>query len=215
MNLIKIQTFLSNLSQNNSKPWMDENKKEYLAAKTEWLELIEIIIGYIYSIDPSIGFIESKSTIFRINRDVRFSHDKSPYNTHFSALIKRSGRKSQFAGYYLNLDKQGILSIGGGLMEPEPDTLKNIRVNLNKEGSAKFKKLFPLKSFKIWDHNKLKRIPNEFKDSLVPELMLYKTFVQMESIELPSITDPVEFIECEMKKLQPFILYLNELIVKL
>jgi uncharacterized protein (TIGR02453 family) len=210
MNFTETINFLKSLQENNSKTWMDNNRSTYLELKENWIQFNELIIGYIYSFDPSIGFVDPRSTLFRINRDIRFSHDKTPYNTHFSTLIKRGGKDSQFAGYYVRLDRDGLISIGAGLMELDPGTLTNFRVYLNRDNNGQnFQKLFPLKSFEVWNYNNLKRIPNEFKTSLYPEFMVFKSFVQ--TYNTKHTTDDIALITIKkkLKELHKFVSYVN------
>ncbi len=87
--------------------------------------------------------------MFRINRDVRFSKDKSPYKTNFGASINRGGRKSAFAGYYFHL-QPGEAFVGGGLWMPPNDVLANVRQEIDYNfraftkiiGSSKFKSVY-------------------------------------------------------------------------
>jgi uncharacterized protein (TIGR02453 family) len=210
MNLNKTVEFLKQLQTNNSKLWMDENRKTYLDLRSQWIEFNELIVGFIYSFDPSIGFVDPKSTLFRINRDIRFSNDKTPYNTHFSTLVKRGGKDSQFAGYYIRLDRDGLISIGAGLMEPDPGTLTNFRTYLNRDNNGdEFKKLFPLKTFELWNHNNLKRVPNQFKQSQYPDLMLYKSYVQMHNFQLETDEKAMLKIKKKLKELFQFVSYTN------
>ncbi len=210
MNFDKIIKFLKDLQNNNSKLWMDANRDEYTMCRKDWIELNEDLIGYIYTMDPSIGFVDPKSTLFRINRDIRFSHDKTPYNTHFSTLVKRGGRDSQFAGYYVRLDRDGNVMIGGGLMDSDPGTLNNFRVYLNREDNAlKFKKIFPIKTMDVWTENNLKRIPNQFKDSTCTDLMLYKSFIQSYTFKHKTKEQTLKTIKEKLKKLKLFIEFIN------
>ena len=67
-----------------------------------------------------------KDALFRINRDVRFSKDKSPYKTTFSAAICPQGRSSGLPAYYFQINEAGALFIGGGVYMPEPMILGQI-----------------------------------------------------------------------------------------
>jgi uncharacterized protein (TIGR02453 family) len=74
--------------------------------------------------------VSARDCLFRINRDIRFSKDKTPYKTNFGASIKRGGRKSPFAGYYFHCEP-GASFIGGGLWMPDNTTLKNMRQEID------------------------------------------------------------------------------------
>src|SRR6187402_2470320 len=96
--------FLKDLKKNNNKPWFDAHRKEYDAAKNDFAAFIQNIIDKHSKSDPTIKSIVAKDCMFRINRDVRFSKDKSPYKTNMGAYINKSGRKAvASAGYYFQV----------------------------------------------------------------------------------------------------------------
>jgi uncharacterized protein (TIGR02453 family) len=72
--------------------------------------------------DPIIKGLEAKSCIFRINRDIRFTNDKSPYKSNFGAFIVRGGKKNgdKFAGYYFHIEPEKSIIAGGAYMPPAP-----------------------------------------------------------------------------------------------
>jgi uncharacterized protein (TIGR02453 family) len=213
--VFKIIKFLNELSQNNSKQWMDLNRQRYLECKSDWIKIINETIEHIYSFDPSIGLLDPKDTLFRINRDIRFSHNKLPYNTHFSAVIARGGRKSPYAGYYIHLDQSGSLTIGGGIWEPEPEVLGNIRRYIDdKNNSSKLKKILKDPTFVsiysgLSDY-KGKKAPRGFEKSLNPEFMLYKNFVVMSNSIVSHDLDLLSVIKDRTTTIYPFLNYLNQ-----
>lgn len=121
-----VMEFLHKLKSNNNREWFNTNKSMYEAARQEVEHFIENLIPDIQKIDPTIGTLTAKQTMFRIYRDVRFSKDKSPYKTYFGAHIARDGRKSESAGYYVHLDPAGSF-VGGGSYCPQGANLKKIR----------------------------------------------------------------------------------------
>lgn len=118
--------FLSALAENNNRDWFTANKPMYEAAKKETEAFVNQVIPAIASVDETIKFVAAKDCMFRIFRDVRFSHDKSPYKTNMGAWITANGRKSSGPGYYLHLQPGGSF-LSGGVYMPEPDRLKKIR----------------------------------------------------------------------------------------
>ena len=84
--------FLKDLKKNNNKPWFDANRNEYEAAKIDFATFIQAVIDKHSKSDPTIKSIVAKDCMFRINRDVRFSKDKSPYKTNMGAYINRGGK---------------------------------------------------------------------------------------------------------------------------
>lgn len=121
--------FFSQLDKNNNKEWFRANKKWYeLAVREPFKELIDELLPEIMKLDEGIH-MESKDALFRINRDLRFSDDKTPYKTHMAAGFSRGGRKSQYAGFYLEVGLKHII-IGGGLPYLEKDALRKIRIEI-------------------------------------------------------------------------------------
>src|SRR6478672_2017143 len=86
--------FLKDLKKNNNKPWFDKNRKRYEEAKADFARFIQAVIDQHSKKDVSIKSLLAKDCMFRINRDVRFSKDKSPYKTNFGASINKGGRKA-------------------------------------------------------------------------------------------------------------------------
>ncbi|MEZ4779393.1 MAG: DUF2461 domain-containing protein [Flavobacteriaceae bacterium] len=113
-------TFLKDLKANNHRDWMQANKKIYQenenALKKFYLE-----------IEKGLNEKDQIETlkIFRINRDIRFSNDKTPYNVHRSVSFIRAGEHRR-GGYYLRIEP-GNTMMAGGFFEPNPSDLLKIR----------------------------------------------------------------------------------------
>jgi uncharacterized protein (TIGR02453 family) len=122
--------FLKGLTKNNNKTWFDAHRAQYEAARIDFSNFVQLVIDHLQKKDPTITGLTSKDCLFRINRDIRFSKDKTPYKNNFGASIKRGGRKSIFAGYYFHCSP-GTSFIGGGLWMPEPATLKKVRQEID------------------------------------------------------------------------------------
>ena len=111
--------FIKDLKKNNNKPWFDTNRKKYEAAK---------------------------DCIFRINRDIRFSKDKSPYKTNMGAYINPGGKKINTPGYYFHCEPGGSFA-AGGLYVPEPAVLAKVRQEID-YSFDEWKKIINDKTFK-------------------------------------------------------------------
>jgi uncharacterized protein (TIGR02453 family) len=138
--------YLQQLKENNNKPWFDENRIAYEAARIDFSNFIQLVIEALERQDPTLAGTTARSAIFRINRDIRFSTDKTPYKAHFGASIKRGGRKSGFAGYYFHLEP-GASFIGGGLWMPEAGPLRSVRQEIDYNGDE-FQALLAEPAFK-------------------------------------------------------------------
>jgi len=107
--------FLKVLALNNNRDWFEANRSYYEASRNNFEAFIQAFIDRITEFDPVLKGLEAKSCIFRINRDIRFSTDKSPYKTNFGALVIRGGRKNihRFAGYYIHIEPGEYMIAGG------------------------------------------------------------------------------------------------------
>ena len=141
--------FLKDLKKNNNRPWFEEHRKQYENAKEDFLSLTEKLITTIAVFDPPIANLKAKECTFRINRDVRFSKDKSPYKNNIAGYFNRKGKKGNGAGYYLHIEP-GQSFAAGGIWMPEPADLAKIRQEIDYSfdewekitANASFKKTF-------------------------------------------------------------------------
>lgn len=115
MNTQLILNYLADLSKNNNREWYHAHKAENKAANTEFESLIRELIFRIGEFDSSVLHNEPKSLTFKLVRDTRFSHDKSPYNPAFRAHISSQGKLPIPVGYYLMIKPGGQSFLGGGL----------------------------------------------------------------------------------------------------
>jgi uncharacterized protein (TIGR02453 family) len=138
--------FLKDLKKNNNKPWFDEHRKQYEAAKADFYEMLNAIIKAISVFDSSVAHLSAKDCAFRINRDVRFSKDKSPYKSNMGAFISKGGKKINNAGYYIHLEPGGCFAAGGFYM-PDAPQLAKLRQEIDYSFDA-WKKIVTDKNFK-------------------------------------------------------------------
>jgi len=138
--------FLKALDKNNNKAWFDAHKKQYDAAKQDFAALTQKVITQFGKKDPAIALLQPKECLFRINRDVRFSKNKSPYKNNMGASIKAGGKKSLVAGYYIHLEPGGKSFVGGGLYVPEAAIVGKIRQEID-YNYTKFLKIVENKKF--------------------------------------------------------------------
>jgi len=119
---------------------MQENKKEYQANE-------KILKQFYASIENGLNKTDeiSKVKVFRINRDIRFSKDKTPYNIHRSVSFARAGAHRR-GGYYLRLEPGNSL-MAGGFFSPNPADLMRIRKEFEIDASD-IRKIFNQKAFK-------------------------------------------------------------------
>ena len=115
MNPSFIMEYLSELSQNNNREWYHANKNDYKKANAEFEALLQTLMLEIGKFDSSILHNHPKDLTFKIVRDTRFSHNKSPYNPAFRAHIASKGKLPVPVGYYLMIKPANQSFLGGGL----------------------------------------------------------------------------------------------------
>ena len=135
MNTQTIIDYLSALSLNNNREWYHANKDDYKKANAEFEELLQALIAEIGKFDSSILHNNPKDLTFKIVRDTRFSHDKSPYNPAFRAHIASKGKLPVPVGYYLMIKPGGQSFLGGGLFaDMFKDATAMIRNHISQHG---------------------------------------------------------------------------------
>jgi uncharacterized protein (TIGR02453 family) len=211
--------FLKELKKNNNKPWFDLNRKKYEAAKADFAEFIQQVIDLHSKKDPSIKNLQAKDCMFRINRDVRFSKDKSPYKTNFGASINKNGRKAMHtAGYYFHLEP-GNSFTGGGIYMPMPDELKKVRQEID-YNFAEFKKIIRAKKFTSFygdlDRStefSLSRVPKGYDpDNPAADYLKLKSYIAMTSLNDSDLTakNLVRKTTASFEALLPLINFINK-----
>ncbi len=210
--------FLKDLSKNNNKPWFDANREKYENAKTDFAGFIQAIIDKHGKKDKSIAHLKAKDCMFRINRDVRFSKDKSPYKNNMGAYINKGGKKALSGGYYFHC-QPGQSFVGGGLWMPMPPELSKVRQEIDYNFDP-FKKIIHSKKFKAvyQDLSRdaeyiLSRVPKGYEaDNPAAEYLKLKSFVAMTPVK------DAELISADLSKkvlsafdaLQPLLNFINQ-----
>ncbi len=174
--------FLNNLKCNNNRDWFIQNRSAYMEAKENFESFVQGVIDKIIDFEPIMKGLEVKNCVYRINRDIRFSNDKTLYKTHLGAFIVRGGKKNgdKFAGYYIHIEPGNSIIAGGAYMPPTP-WLSAIREKIDEE-PEKFLKIINSKDFikyfgKI-DGEKLKKAPKGYpSDHPNIELLKFKSYL--------------------------------------
>jgi uncharacterized protein (TIGR02453 family) len=190
--------FLKKLKKNNNREWFAANRPAYEAAKAEFESFVQALIDEITKFDPIIKGLEASSCIFRINRDIRFSNDKSPYKAHMGAFIVRGGKKNgdKFAGYYVHVEPGASMIAGGAYVPPAP-WLNSIREKVDSE-PEKLLKILKNKDFVSYFNElqgeKLKKTPRGYlPDHPQAELLKHKSFLVVNSPTDKEVTGPGYF----------------------
>jgi len=110
----RILEFLTELDLHNNRDWLLAHKDMQREAAAQFEELVQHMISELSPYDPSIAHLQAKDLTFRLNRDTRFSKDKSPYHAAFRAHIGPAGKLPIPVGYFVHI-APGNLFLGGGL----------------------------------------------------------------------------------------------------
>lgn len=206
--------FLADLAMHNKKEWMDDNKKRYKDAKDQVIELVSEVIQKSAAFDSSIANVDPRKTLFRINRDIRFSKNKDPYKTNFGAAIVDGGRKSGNPGYYLHIMPENNFA-GGGIYQPSSDMLQKVRQEIDYNGKE-VRSILDSKDFKKtfdgpYGDDKLKTAPKGYpKDHESIDLLQLKHYVFMKKMTDKQVTSNSFSTQVTdvYKTLHPFNLFL-------
>lgn len=209
--------FFISLAANNHKTWFDENRRAYEQdVKLPFESLVQEIITAMAATDKRLLLVKPADCIFRINRDIRFSKDKTPYKLNRSAIIGPGGRKDMDAeGFYIEIGPESCGFYAGSYM-PEKPLLQAIRNKIAAEpdrwkkitGDAAFKKTFG----RVLGEQQ-QRVPAELKDAAeqLPVIRNTQFYVKHEiSPDDYLETDPVKHFISLWKVALPFIQFLSE-----
>ena len=169
--------FFIDLAANNNKEWFDTNRKRYEQnVKDPFKDFVGHIIKRISEDNPVFKGLEAKECIFRINRDIRFSKDKTPYKTMVSAVVAPEGKKSKaINGVYFELGPER-LRIYGGIYEIDKEDLELVRERIA-ENIREFQTLYQAPDFVstygkiVGEKNKI--LPAHLKDAAKREDLIF------------------------------------------
>lgn len=199
MKIDNILRFLTELKENNNREWFTQNKNWYDQVRAEFETISKDFILEISKFDEEIKYVDVKDCIFRIYRDIRFSHDKTPYKSHFGVFVAaEGGRKSQRGGYYLHLDPTGCF-VAVGVWCPEPNLLKALRQsvfdNIEELNEIRNEENFSKYFNSFYEADKLKTLPKGFPKEF-PDAELLKLKHYLVEYTLPTeITEKEDFAQ--------------------
>ncbi len=133
-------SFFNRLKRNNSRQWFEKHRGEYDELVMHPARQFVIEMGKkLKKIAPDVNAIPKvNKSLFKINRDVRFSNDKSPYKTYMGIwLWEGDGKRMECSGFYLHVEDKTVL-IGVGIKmfsKPLMDRYRRAVVD-KKQGAA-------------------------------------------------------------------------------
>lgn len=210
--------FFKDLEQNNNREWFQSNKKRYeKSVKDPFKQFTQALIDEISQYDSRI-LIEPKHAMSRINRDIRFSKDKTPYNLHLNTFIAPNGKKDPENAMFAVRLAPNMIGVMGGMYQLNKEQLSSFRSVLA-NNNAEFNALLNSREFKAHFPEvlgeKMKRIPKDLKEKVEQEpMILLKQFYFMK--ELPSSIISSDSLMEELMKLyqvmKPVNDYLTEMV---
>ncbi len=213
--------FLKELKNNNSREWFEQNKIFYQAYKDDIISFAENLLLELEKFDLSIANANliPKKCLTRVNRDLRFSKDKTPYKNYVLVVFNKNAPHGNTAGYFIHIEP-GNCMVGGGIWQTTPEFLKKIRKEISYSfeeineiiSSKQFQNIFPSG---IQGQSKLKKFTDSSEDrEPVIELLKMKGFCTKELISDNVLTsaDAVKTIINYFKTTKPLIEYLNKAI---
>lgn len=204
--------FLERLKKNNNREWFEMHKKEFKSHEIN-------VKAFYHSLKEELNSHDEieKLKMFRIYRDVRFSHDKTPYQPHFAGSFTRAGAKLR-GGYYLRIRPDGESFMACGFWQPEKEDLLRIRKELELD-AAGFKKVIDQNSFKkVWGELKgeeLKTAPKGFdKEHPNIDLIRKKAYIFTHEFSDKDVVSPSFFedVSARFKTIRPFFDLMSEIL---
>ena len=216
MDLQIIIDYLSELSNNNNREWYHAHKQQLNDANLQFENLLQELILNIGKFDASVINNIPKQLTFKLVRDTRFSHDKSPYNPAFRAHISSMGKLPVPVGYYIMIKPGDQSCLGGGLfadMFKDATSMVRDYITANSDewdqiiNSPQFTKYFTVKG------NALKNVPRGYdKEHPQAEYLKFKSWYLEYEIKDKDLCDADKFLETAVnifKAMKPFNDYLN------
>lgn len=207
--------FLKKLSKNNNREWFNEHKDMYQKTHNNIIAFADTLLSEMNKHDQ-IETESGKKALFRIYKDVRFSKEKIPYNTHWSGGFKRATKKLR-GGYYFRVEP-GNSFIAGGFWGPEPDDLKRIRqdIDLNyKEWKKMMANKTLVNTFGGIIGEQLGSAPRGYaKDHPAIDLLRYKQFILKREFTDKEVLSPIFLsrVNDTYKKMRPFLDYMSDVL---
>jgi len=203
--------FLKDIRANNNRDWFGENKDRFKLANENMKAFLAAMNDEMNKFDE----IE-KTKLFRIYRDVRFSKDKTPYNSHFSMSMNRAGVHRR-GGYYLRITP-GDTVVVGGFFGPEPKDMKLIRSHIAQDDKP-LRKVLKLKkikdTFNGLEGDAVKTAPKGYsKDHPAIDLLRHKQLFLKRHFKDKEVTDKnfMKEVVKTFKNIQPFFDYMSEIL---
>ena len=215
MYITSLFPFLREIAANNNRQWFHANKERFDRLRAPWLADLDRLICLMSEWAPELAGQSAATCAYRIYRDTRFSLDKSPLKTYFSAAISSQGRKTTRAGYYLHIGIDGMSGLYGGIWCPAPAQLRKLRhaiVDNIEEFTEIISEPQFAATFPEWFGERLKTIPKGWdRNHPQAELLRLKEYGRFNQCPETFFTtgDWVEKVAQRFRIIQPLVDFLN------
>lgn len=191
----RIFAFFDELALNNNRPWFAAHRPEFDELRAAWMADLGRLINAMTTWMPALEGQTPASCSYRIYRDTRFSPDKTPLKTYFSAAISPFGRKTHYAGFYIQvgLDEKST-GLYGGVWCPEAPLLAKLRHAIV-DNTEEFTDIITTpaveRDFPGWVGDRLKTIPKGWeRNHPQAELLRLKEYGKFHNCSRAFFADP-------------------------
>lgn len=211
-----IYGFLDGVAANNNRQWFAAHRDEYESLRAEWVSELDGLIACMSEWEPAMSCQSGRDSTYRFYRDTRFSPDKSPYKTYFSAALSPYGKKTDKAAYYIQVDSRDEENgLYGGLYCLEPAMLAKMRRAIV-DNIEEFEEIINAPAlagrYPGWIGEKLKTAPKGWaKDHPQVELLRLKCYGKFERCDRRYFDSPRWFERAaeDLSVLKPLVDFLN------
>lgn len=216
--MMTLYEFLDAVQANNNRPWLAAHRADYERLREQWMADLQRLIACMTSWEPPMAYVTAKDSSYRFYRDTRFSPDKSPFKTFFSAALSPEGKKSRLASFYIQIDSRAEENgIYAGLWMPDAAMLRKLRTaivdNIEEWEEILSGKEF-LKYWPQWVHScpPLKTAPAGWpKDHPQIEYLRMRDFGRFCKCDRAFFSDSAwpEIVSNRMRAAKPFVDFIN------
>jgi uncharacterized protein (TIGR02453 family) len=203
-NISEVLDFLRQLAINNDRTWFKARKDRYYALRGAWEQDMERLIALVGQFFPDVRGLAVKDCVYRIYRDIRFSHDKRPYKTYFSGVIGKGGRHTVQSAYYVHIGGDELM-LCGGIWWPEKPILEQLRglIDAEPEEFLAIVNHPDITSRYQWMSKSLKTMPKGYdKDHPMGKYLKMKEYLMVKHVD-ESYFDCEDWVERVAQDLQP------------
>jgi len=205
--------WLRQLAIHNDRNWFKSHKEQYDALRKPWEADMERLISLVSDYDAQARGLMVRDCVYRIYRDIRFSHDKSPYKTYFSGVIGKGGRHTVQSCYYVHFQPDNIM-LCGGIWWPERDILNNLRHLIDAEGDEFLSIVSDptITEHYRWESETLKTMPKGFaSDHPLAQFLKMKEYILVRHLDEDYFhcDDWVARVATDLSPLKPLHDFLN------